>query len=208
MGFNALWTKRTALGLAGMALIWMATTAQAQLHINVYPSQDNPTSQTIWIFGHDGRTPYYGSSIRNTTATNFHLRDSWKPNTVGNGAPFYDNNKPTNVVFSLSPLLSSTNNPKDIESITTRLAGSARVTSPFYSGVTFPANSTNFPTMTFGNATKRIGGIFMNDAAQDEIGIRGTAGGGNLLYNTNGTFRWFGSGILNKPISDFISSTE
>lgn len=28
--FNALWKKRTTLGLAGMAMIWTATTAQAQ----------------------------------------------------------------------------------------------------------------------------------------------------------------------------------
>ena len=57
--------------------------------------------------------------------------------------------------------------------------------------------------MTFGIASKAIGSIFMNDAADDEIGIRGTAGA-NLAYNTNGaSFAWFGSGILNKPISDF-----
>ena len=59
--------------------------------------------------------------------------------------------------------------------------------------------------MTFGNATKTIGGIFMNDVADDEIGVRGTAGGGNLLYNTNGLFRWFGSGVMDKPIGDFWS---
>ena len=53
------------------------------------------------------------------------------------------------------------------------------------------------------SASKTIGGIFMNDAADDEVGIRGTTGGGNLLYTTNDTFRWFGSGILNKPIGDF-----
>ena len=56
--------------------------------------------------------------------------------------------------------------------------------------------------MTAGSATKTIGSIFMNDDANgDEIGIRGS--GGNLLYNTNGTFRWFGAGIMDKPIRDF-----
>ena len=216
MEFNALWMKRTALGLLWLALamIWTATTAQAQLIIDIFPSQDN-ANQTIWIFRSDtysdgpGSPPFYGGSIRGVGGTDFHRRDSWKAwnNDI------YLNNKPTNVVFSLSPLLSSTNNPIDIESITTRLAGSARVTSPFYSGVTFPTNSTNAATMTFGNATKTIGGVFMNVGPNlllghrsDEIGIRGTSGA-NLLYNTNGaTFAWFGAGIMDKPISDFHSS--
>ena len=56
--------------------------------------------------------------------------------------------------------------------------------------------------MTAGSASKTIGSIFMNDAAQDEIGIRGTVGG-NLAYTNGQTIRWFGSGILDKPISDF-----
>ena len=89
------------------------------------------------------------------------------------------------------------------------------MTSPFYSGVTFPTNSTNAATMTFGNATKTIGGIFMNvgpnlllSHRSDEIGIRGTSGA-NLAYNTNGaTFAWFGAGVMNKPIGDFHASTS
>ncbi len=65
MRYQSKWTKRTALGLAGMAMIWTVTTAQAQLFIDVYPSQDN-TNQTIWVFGANGAatTPFYGSSIR------------------------------------------------------------------------------------------------------------------------------------------------
>lgn len=58
--------------------------------------------------------------------------------------------------------------------------------------------------MTAGSASKTIGGIFMNDAAQDEIGIRGTSGGGNLTYTNGQETLWFGSGILNKPIGDFF----
>ena len=77
------------------------------------------------------------------------------------------------------------------------------MTSPFYFGTTFDANSTNAPTMTAGSASKTIGSIFMNDASNgDEIGVRGTSGA-NLAYNTNGTFRWFGAGIMSKPIRDF-----
>ena len=46
----------------------------------------------------------------------------------------------------------------------------------------------------------------MNDAAQDEIGIRGTQGGGNLSYTNGQETVWFGSGIMDKPISHFIDS--
>ena len=204
------------LGLVGMAVIWLATTAQAQLYIDVYPSQDNPDSQTIWIFRSDsyddgpGSPPFYGGTIRGVGGTDFHRRDSWKAWVFD----IYLNYKPTNVVFALSPLLSSANT-KDIASVTTRLAGSSRVTSPFYSGVTFPTNSTNSATMTFGSASKTIGGIFMNvgpnllaSHRSDEIGIRGTSGA-NLAYNTNGaTFAWFGAGLMNKPIDDFHASAR
>ena len=201
MEFNALLTKRMALGWAGMALIWTAITAQAQV-IAVYPSQDDPT-KTIWIFRDFGGEPFYGSSIR-TGANTFHRRDSWRPeSTVDNSLRLYAANKPTNQLFNLG-----STNAIDIESVRTRLAGSTRATSIFYSGVTFPTNATNTPTMAvFTNsvlsASKTLGNIFMNaGAAADEFGIRGS-GGGNLVYTTNDTFHLFGSGIMNKPISDF-----
>ena len=59
--------------------------------------------------------------------------------------------------------------------------------------------------MTTGSGSKTIGSIFMNDAAQDEIGIRHT-GGSNLWYTNSQSFRWFGTGVLDKPISDFETS--
>lgn len=43
--------------------------------------------------------------------------------------------------------------------------------------------------------------------ADDEIGVRGTAGN-NLAYATNGYFRWFGAGVLGKPIGDFDFGPE
>ena len=180
--------------------------AQAQLAINVYPSQDDPT-KTLWIFrGTESRAgasnPFYGSSIR--SSGNFHRRDSWKMRT-NSPTLYYGDNKPTNQLVSLSPLFSSTNTI-DIESVQTRLFGVSR---GIFAPPTFQFHSsvTNTPTMAvFTNgvlsASKTIGSIFMNDAAIDEIGIRG-AGGSNLLYATNDVFSWFGSGIMNKPISDF-----
>ena len=46
----------------------------------------------------------------------------------------------------------------------------------------------------------------MNDADADEIGIRITPP--NLVYTNGQRTRWFGSGILNKPIGDFLSSSD
>ena len=136
MGFNATWTKRTALGWFWLALIWTATTAKAQLLIDVYPSQDND-NQTIWIFS-GNNSPFYGSSIR-TGANNFHQRDSWKINIPG--GDFYIVSKPTNSLFSLSPLFSSANNPKDIESVSLRIPGGGYSTSSFLASATNRADN-------------------------------------------------------------------
>ena len=209
MGFNALRRKRTALGWAGMALmmIWTATTAQAQhLYIDVYPSQDNPTNQTLWIFsgGTGGSTAIYGSGIRSSGGNNYHVRDSWKiRGSGGSENSFYTANKPTNEVVSLSPLFSSTNNPIDIESVRSRLYGSPGSYSSIFStnSIWFNAHATNAPTVTIGNS-RPIGWIFMNAGnADEEMGIRNTPP--NLVYTTNDVSRWIGSGILDKPIGDF-----
>ena len=94
--------KWMTLGGAGLALIWTATTAQAQLYIDVYPSQDND-NQTIWIF-HGVSAAGITTSIR--SSGNYHARDSWKIATrdhgVGPNGPesrilrtnFYNDNKP------------------------------------------------------------------------------------------------------------------
>ncbi len=196
MGFNALRTKRTALGLAGMALIWLSTTAQAQLHINVYPSQDN-TNQTLWIFRGGFSTAHYPSSIR--SSGNYHARDSWQIDLAG--GDFYTDNKPTNQFFNLTPLFGSTN-AIDIESVQNRLPGGGYRTS------SFTANETNAPTIRIVGygysvvASRTIGKIFMNDTANhDEIGIR--INPPNLVYSSNSVFQLIGAGIMDKPISDF-----
>lgn len=191
------------LVLAGMALIWTATTAQAQSYIiSVYPSQDNPNSQTLWIFS-GSSTAYYGSSIR--SSGNYHARDSWKfTSTWGD---FYIANQPTNQLVSLSPLFSSTNNPIDIESVQNRLPGGSRRNRIFDpEPILLPTNASNAPTINSGGRAVPIGNIFMNDAAVDEIGIRVSPP--NLVYTNGQTFSFFGSGILNKPISDFFTGNS
>ena len=43
----------------------------------------------------------------------------------------------------------------------------------------------------------------MNAGINDQFGIRGAQGGGNLVYTNGQETYWFGSGIMDKPISDF-----
>ena len=76
----------------------------------------------------------------------------------------YQANKPTNQIFSLSPLFSSSNT-KDIEWVTKRLTEDEAV------NLTLNAFPTNDPTITIGNTSRPIGKFFMNDAEFDKIGI-------------------------------------
>ncbi len=144
MRFNAILTKRTALGWAGMALIWATPESQAQLLIDVYPSQDN-SNQTLWIFS-GSSAANYGSSIR--SSGNYHARDSWKLNAA-HGVDVYFANQPTNQLVSLFPLFSSTNNLIDIESVQTRIPSS------------FSASATNSPTMTAGISQAKPSAVFL-----------------------------------------------
>ena len=64
--------------------------------------------------------------------------------------------------------------------------------------------------ISIGSASRPIGSLFMNDAHQsdgthfqnifDEIHVTPP----NLVFTNGQTSRWIGSGILNKPIGDFL----
>lgn len=160
----------------------LATPAQAQLFIEIYPSQDN-ANQTLWFFSGES-IAHHTSTIR--SSGNYHRRDSWKLATpTGSAARFYGANKPTNAFFNLTPLFGSTNTT-DIESVRTRFWGSPGSYSSIFSTNTLwlPYTATNPPTITNGIASKTIAKMFMNASnASDEMGIR-HAGGGNLWYTT------------------------
>ncbi len=117
-----------------------------------------------------------------------------------NKTNFYAANKPSNQLVSLSPLFSSTNSI-DIESVQVKIQEGPDGRSNYFND-----SHTNAPTITIGSTSRPIGNIFMNDADYDEIGIRITPP--NLVYTNGQRTRWFGSGILNKPIGDFLSSSD
>ena len=174
------------------------------MFVSVYPSQDNPTNQTLWIFSGSSTTAYGGtSSIR--SSGNYHARDTII--IVSNNGDLYNANRPTNQFLTLSPLL-STSNPKDIASVNARIPGGGRT------NITFAASATNTPSITItGRGTRTIARLFMSENAlsaagqprRDGLGIRIQSP--NLLYGSGETSSWVGAGIINKPIGDFYTGT-
>ena len=201
--------KNRALGIGDksalpMALIAVALSlapleqARAQLFIDVYQSQDNPTTQTLWIFSGSSSARNSGGLRTSSSSSNANLDDTWWFGSPNNGN-IYDANQPSNTNFSLSPLFSSANTI-DIDSIRKRIPGGGRT------NITFAANATNTPTITIGSGNRTISHIFMDeDSTLDEMGIR--VSGSNLNYSSGNSSAWVGAGILDKPIGDFFAGT-
>ena len=163
--------------------------AQAQMIINVYPSQDNYTSETLWIFSGSSTTSRTSGSIR--TSGDSSSQDTWRVN--GN---LFNANEPNfpGATFSLSPLFSSSNTD-DIASVRARIPGGGRT------NITFAASATNTPTITSGSGSRTIANLWMwNDGNEDRLGIRASS---SLSYSIGQSSAWVGAGILNKPIGDF-----
>ncbi len=169
--------------------------ANAQLFIHIYPSQDNPTTQTLWVFSGSSQTTT-SWSIR--TSGGYSARDSWEV-----GGNLFNANKPNEQTFTLSPLLSSSNT-NDIDSVRARIPGGGRT------NITFAASATNTPTMTFGGSSggsRTIASLWLDEdpGDEDDMGIR--VSGSNFSYSSSVSSSWTGSGILNKPIGDFFTGT-
>ncbi len=165
--------------------------SQAQLIIDVYPSQDTPTN-TLWIFSGSSSVGFAGT-LR--TSGNASSADGWQT-----ASDIYNANKPSNAQITLSPLLSSTNS-KDIASVRARIPGGGRT------DITFAASATNTPTITIGTTpvNRTINRMFMNDQnVADNIGIR-VSSSFNYGLLSGQPSSWTGSGLLiNKPIGDFF----
>ena len=165
--------------------------AQAQVILDVYPSQDNPTSQTLWIFSGSSTVAAAGT-LR--TSGNHSSADGWQT-----ASDIYNANKPSNQTITLSPLLSSSNT-KDIASVNARIPGGGK------SNIVFAASATNTPTITLRTTpvSRTIASMFMNDVSvADNIGIRVSSSHNYGLF-VGQPSSWVGSGVLNKPIGDFF----
>ena len=187
--------KRKLSLLAAVACICGGggTKAQAQLFIDVYPSQDTPTN-SIWIFS--GSSSVAVAGTLRTSATSHSSADGWQT-----ASDIYNANHPSNAQITLSPLFSSTNTI-DIDSVRKRIPGGGRT------NITFAANATNTPTITIGTTpvNRTINRMFMNDVnTADNIGIRVSSSHNYGLLNGQAS-SWTGSGLLiNKPVSDFVT---
>ena len=166
--------------------------------INVYPSQDNPTNQTLWIFS-GSSTAQANNNIRTSSGNNDYAgRDTWEPQE--NNGNFYNANQPDNTNFQLSSLFASSN-AKDIASLNARIPGGGKT------NITFAASATNTPTITIASASRTISHLFMDNDnfTDDNVGIR--VSGSALSYSTGNSSAWTGAGIINKPIGDFFAGT-
>ena len=172
--------------------------ANAQLIINVYPSQDNPTTQTLWIFS-GSSTANQSQNIRTSGSVNFSSVDSWQLGTPNNGN-IYNANKPSDTNFQLSPLFSSSN-IEDIHSVSNRIPGGVST------NTIFVASATNTPTITIGSGSRTISHLWLDDdtPSGDDMGIR--VSGSNLSYSSGNSSAWVGAGIINKPIGDFFTGS-
>ena len=168
---------------------------QAQLAINVYPSQDN-TNKTIWIFSGSSTTRSANSIRVSTTDNAYQLRDLWDIHSSRNIYP--TNGSSAGQVLSLSPLFSSTN-ATDIASVRARIPGGGKT------DIAFSSSATNQPGITIRFSYRQIHGMYMRNyspGTSDEMGIR-VSGASDFGYSANHNSIWSGSGILDKPISDF-----
>ena len=173
--------------------------SQAQLYIDIYPSQDNLTSQTLWIFSGSSTAASSGTIRASSSSTSsFHAGDSFNLLLSPNNGNIYNANKPSSQGenVSLSSLFSSTNTA-DIDSVRKRIPGGGRT------NITFAASATNTPTITIASASRTISHLYMDeDGVADNLGIRASS---SLSYGNGQSSAWVGAGIINKPIGDFFS---
>ena len=171
--------------------------------VDIFPSQDNPTSETLWLFSitNNPTVSFIANGYIRRSGNNYNTRDTFKT-TGGN---LYAQNFPTNAAFTLSALTPSslTFTNKNYNSLTGRLNAVFKQESIF-----IPNNATNTPTISFGvGSTLTIDSVYMhhyNGGDNHDLGIRvSDTTGADLVYNSGASMRWFGAGTINKPIGDF-----
>ena len=182
--------------------------AQAQLYVDIFPSQDD-TNATLWVFSGSSRS---GVTIANvfpyiSTSGGYNRRDTHKT-----GSAFLQD--PTSLTpaanYNLTPLFTATatNAAKDLESLRTRLGQTIKLgTTNTNDDITIPSSATNVPTLTFtGVGSRTIAAMHLRNVQNtgwDDIGPR--VSGSNFQYGTGQpNVNWIGAGIMtNKPIAHF-----
>ena len=209
--------KQLTGALLLLAATWLALTpieqSQAQLYIDVYPSQDNYRTQTLWVLSGNSQASMFllqsdayirHGAFPNTRGVN--ERDTYRlqdrlyagPTGLGSSSPFA-----VNRLLALSPLSSSS---LDYAGVTNFWASTNTVSSLSSAGGT--------PTLSFSNrvangtvTNRSISHMVMYDQPADDNWIGPRVGGGsNFAYGTNRpAVNWFGAGWIQQPIGDFRS---
>ncbi len=194
--------------VSALSLVAGEQEAQAQLYLDIFPSQDS-TNNTLWVFsgssqanvGHNNVGPY----IRRSGA--YDRRDTHKTSNA-----FLRNT--ASALYALTPLrtASTTNAPLDLESLRTRLGQTIKLgTTNTNDDITIPSTATNVPTLTYtGIGSRTIANMYLNDVSGtgwDDIGVR-VSGSSDLNYgSTSRVVTWIGAGVMNKPIGHFHITT-
>ena len=201
-----------ALLLTAILLSWSPIEqSQAQLFIDIYPSQDNYKNQTLWVFSGDsqaslllaGSGPYIrhnalaGAASSNERDT-YALQDLLFAGTRDGGFPFS-----VPQLYALSSLATSS---LDYAGVTNFWASTNTVSSL--------STAAGTPNLSFSNrvangavTNRSISHLFLYalPAVDDWVGPR-VSGGSNLTYGTNRpAVNWVGAGLIDKSISDFLS---
>ena len=175
--------------------------AQAQLYIDIYPSQDN-NNQTLWVFSGSSTTSrtivilgvpaISAGTFRTSSGNSFERQDSVSLSTN----PFSSANSPSNAVLALSSLSTTSD---DYESILKRIPGGPRTQM-------FDSNATNAPTISVSPGSSTISHMYLHGAT-NAIGPRVSS---SFTYGSTGNVgsSWYGAGLLAKPIGDFTAGTH
>ena len=186
--------------------------SQAQLYIDIYPSQDRSKTHSLWVLSgssqasmflsesdsyirHGALTGAYTTNERDT----YELQDRLYAGPVGIGNSFFSNPQ----LLALSSLTTSS---LDYAGVTNFWAATNTVSSL--------ASAAGTPTLSFSNrvangavTNRSIShmALYQQPGGNDWLGPR-VGGGSNFTYGTNRpTVNWVGAGLINRPIGDFRS---
>ena len=178
--------------------------AQAQLYLDIFPSQDD-TNATLWVFsGSSSGWAHNNVPPRIRTSGGYDRRDTHKTSDA-----FLTSTSAAD--YNLTPLFtaSTTNAPLDLESLRTRLGQTIKLgTTNTLDDITIPSNATNAPTISYtGRGSRTIAAMHLQDVWNsnwDDIGPR--VSGSELNYGSSSVaVNWIGAAIMtNKPISHFV----
>ena len=181
--------------------------AQAQLWLDIFPSQDD-TNATLWVFsGSSAGWAHNNVPPRIRTSGGYNRRDTHKTSSA-----FVQSTPAAN--YNLTPLFtaSTTNAPLDLESLRARLGHTIKLgTTNTNDDITIPTTATNVPTISYtGRGSRTIAAMHLNDVNNtgwDDIGPR--VSGSELDYGSSSVaVNWIGAGIMtNKPIAHFHLTT-